>query len=280
MSFKVSAKYSIVDNFHRQILLQIDTAIDALQQYSEQPEESVHAVRVAIKKIRSLLRLLKGNLGKQNFRLFNRYFRKLASQLSGQRDAVVKAKTLKKLLNQSDLTSDTVSIDIPPQQETQDTSQILVQKLICIKEIMGDYTFSKHGFSSIKVSLRKIYQDGITTMQQAQRSQHDEDFHEWRKSTKHLFYFVSVMRPIRPKKLGALHNELSILTELLGDDHDLSVLKQDVELQTNQVLLQQIDQKQEMLREQAFSLGKQVYAASTKKFIKQMEHDWKTWRHK
>ena len=52
-----------------------------------------------------------------------------------------------------------------------------------------------------------------------------EDFHAWRKATKDLWYAVRLFEPAWPGPLDALAAELHALSQLLGDEHDLTVLR-------------------------------------------------------
>ena len=62
--------------------------------------EAVHGARKDMKKLRTVLRLLRGRLGKRRYRRGNARFRDAARALSGARDAEVKLATLEALRNQ------------------------------------------------------------------------------------------------------------------------------------------------------------------------------------
>jgi CHAD domain-containing protein len=73
----------------------IDHAIDELRGESDStPVEAVHEARKDMKKLRALLRLMRGELGGQRFARENACFRDAARELSGARDADVMLETL------------------------------------------------------------------------------------------------------------------------------------------------------------------------------------------
>ena len=73
----------------------IDHAIDELSGTSKSsPEEAVHNARKDIKKLRALLRLIRGELGKDIYRRENDAFRAAAAELAGTRDADVMVATI------------------------------------------------------------------------------------------------------------------------------------------------------------------------------------------
>src|SRR5262245_58184961 len=68
----------------------IDHAVDELSGKSgSTPEESVHEARKDMKKLRALLRLVRGELGNEDYRRENSCFRDASARLSGVRDADV-----------------------------------------------------------------------------------------------------------------------------------------------------------------------------------------------
>ena len=68
----------------------IDHAIDELGGAVESsPEEAVHSARKDMKKLRALLRLVRGELGASVYRRENARFREAAATLAGLRDADV-----------------------------------------------------------------------------------------------------------------------------------------------------------------------------------------------
>ena len=53
-----------------------------------------------------------------------------------------------------------------------------------------------------------------------------ERFHEWRKRVKYHWYHLRLLRELWPAPMKALAAEAKQLADLLGDDHDLAVLRE------------------------------------------------------
>jgi len=285
MALKAKAKYSMAENLHRLLLGQIDRAVKSLKDFEKDPEESVHTVRKALKQSRTILQLIRRELGKRQFRRFNGYFRDMGLRLSSQRDASVKAKTLKKVSDEAQMTTlDSAAENATPiTPEDKEAATDVLGQLKKLREDIVDWHFKKHGFALIQKSLRRIYKKGLRDMRHASHSQLDEDFHEWRKSSKHLFYFITMMVPVNKEVYKPMRKDLSVLTETLGDDHDLSILKAEITHNTmdaneKQALLSQIRKDQRELRKQAREIGKRLYSEPTKEFVKRLEKSWKEWR--
>src|SRR5215207_7408884 len=76
----------------------IDHALDGLRGKTDStPEEAVHEARKDMKKLRALLRLVRGEVGESTFARENACFRDAARELSGARDTDVMLETLKRL---------------------------------------------------------------------------------------------------------------------------------------------------------------------------------------
>ena len=69
----------------------------------EEPAKSIHSTRKDLKKLRALLRLVRGELGEDLYRSENERYREVGQSLSATRDAQVKAETLRSLLEPSEL---------------------------------------------------------------------------------------------------------------------------------------------------------------------------------
>ena len=101
-------------------------------------------------------------------------------------------------------------------------------------------------------------------MQRAYADPEDPDkFHEWRKRVKYLWYHMDILQQAWPVMLQDTANELHLLSDFLGDAHDLVVLKETLlaepELsegnQNLTTLLALIDRRRSSLEEASWTLG-------------------------
>ena len=77
--------------------------------------------------------------------------------------------------------------------------------------------------------LERAYRRGRKRMHEAEEDPTTERLHEWRKRAKDHWYHVRLVRDAWPQELEARADEVHRLTDLLGDDHDLAVLADEVQ---------------------------------------------------
>ncbi len=86
--------------------------------------------------------------------------------------------------------------------------------------------------------------------------------------------------------LGPLADHAHYLSDHLGDDHDLALLRETVQRRSaafadpadKRHLLEEIDQRRGELQFAAISLGERIYAEKPKRFTKRLEKRWEAWR--
>ena len=138
------------------------------------------------------------------------------------------------------------------------------------------------GFDAMKPGLRRIYRRGRKRMRTARREPTTENLHEARKRVKDLWHATQIVRPAAPKKLKRLSRRFHDLADLLGDDHDLAVLREYVERHpqafdddaSRRALLAVLDRRREALQRDALKLGKRLYAQPPKRFVGRIERGW------
>ena len=55
-----------------------------------------------------------------------------------------------------------------------------------------------------------------------------ENVHEWRKRAKDIWYQLRIVRRAWPALLGETAGQAHVLADLLGDHHDLAMLREDL----------------------------------------------------
>jgi CHAD domain-containing protein len=90
---------------------------------------------------------------------------------------------------------------------------------------------------------------GIVMLAGARAEHSPEAFHEWRKQAKHLRYTLETLEPVWPPIIRTLADEARTLTNYLGDDHDLTVLRQHIGAEEQLSVL--IEKRRTELRDKA-----------------------------
>jgi len=145
------------------------------------------------------------------------------------------------------------------------------------------FTLRFHASNGTKVP---TYSQGRRTYRTVLKDASPENFHEWRKRVKQIWYHVRLLQPIWPEQMDAGGDELKLLGEQLGDDHDLFLLEQSAEKQCAQngnvkeseTLRGLITQRQGELRDAALKLGARFYAEKPSMFAARLGSYWQLWR--
>jgi CHAD domain-containing protein len=277
---------------------QIDNAVDEINDAEIDRHKVVHQVRKRCKKIRGLLRSVRPRF-ENYFDRENAWYRDAARPLSYVRDAQSMLDTFDKLMEHFQDQIDREAFASVRQQLTDRRQQMtedeghLNKRLEEFLERMEEgrhrvaaWQLDKKGFKAVQGGLIKTYARGRTAMTRAYRDPSTENFHEWRKRVKYHWYHMRLLQPVWSGPIKTRCDEADELSDILGDDHDLAVLR-DTLLQgtidiggeeTGQALLGLITQRQIELRAKGKQIGARLYAEPPKQFVKRLRSYWKAWR--
>jgi CHAD domain-containing protein len=111
-----------------------------------------------------------------------------------------------------------------------------------------------------------------------------EKLHEWRKQAKYLRYQLEILRPVWPERMEELVKEADRMGELLGEDHDLAVLRQMLTDDPKrfggdaEVLVALMDRCRTELEQEAMELGGRFFQDKPKDFTRRLKGYWTAWR--
>lgn len=289
MPFRFKKKESVAKAVRRLCCERLEDALETLEKTAR--FEAVHGVRKEIKKLRSILRLTRGEIGKETYRQHNQTLRKAAGLLTTFRDAQVKLSALDEL-------SKHFEAELPAQSEIKNAlrdncraeEKKLAVTIVPLKAILSEskeeldnLKIKSKGWQAIGPGLKKIYGRGQEAFETVDGEPSEENFHEWRKRVKDLGHQLSLLYPARPRKLGNRMEKLEELGDLLGDDHDLFMLREFVAKKFPRT--HAIDTFQEMivtrqgeLRSAALKLGGRFYKEKSNRFSRRIGDYWKSWR--
>ena len=96
---------------------------------------------------------------------------------------------------------------------------------------------------------------------------------------------MRILREAWPETIGPAADQAHELGDLLGDHHDLEVLIEDargrrelLDSESAKTLRKLAKRRQAELLEQAFELGRRLYAEKPKAFGRRFEGYWHAWR--
>jgi len=295
MGYRFKENESAPDGINRISLEQIDLAYERLSLKTRNRDRAVHEARVCFKKIRAVLRLVYGELGRDIFKLENREYRDAGRQLSKARDTTVVAGTLEELVRH--FNKQLVDPDIKTlrkrlrrakAEQHIDKKQTLqvAEALSSARQRVEIWPINNDGFSALRAGLQRVYKRGRAGFELARVVRTTDNLHEWRKQVKYLWYQVCILNPMWPKPLDVLAHELSKLADYLSEDHDLALLSRTAIEQAQSLgdpgevekLILLIDQRRILLQTKAAALGARIYAEKPKAFVNRMQAHWEAWR--
>jgi len=296
MGFRLRDAESVPDGIRRTTLAQIDRALDQLHPKTRNKQRAIHEARVCFKRIRAVVRLIYGEIGPDIYKLENRVYRDAGRQLSAARDSAVVADTLEELVDECNRYLDEPGIKVLRKRlrrlradqsgnGTQTLPQ-LTEELRLARQRVEEWPLNNDRFSALAFGLKRVYKRGHRYYGITRAEGSVENFHEWRKQVKYLWYQMSVLNPVWPKPLGTLSNELGKLADYLSEDHDLAVLKErainqsQMLIDTSEIdkLVVLINHRRLQLQNRATSVGSRIFAEKPKTFISRIEAYWRAWR--
>jgi CHAD domain-containing protein len=298
MAYQLNRNESIAENIQRIWAEELTMAIDTLENPGKEQEKDIHEVRKSIKKIRAVLRLVRKSMGNELFRQENIRYRDIAHLLSHVRDATVMIKTLEKLRTADHKAIPTAAYNnvrkklLAKQEEVSkvffEENQSIAKVLNALKEAQQGkpQVSTKDSFGVFATNINQIYIQGKKAYAHVRKNPGIDSFHELRKEVKNLWYHTRILMPLWPGGLKAYAAELGILSELLGDDHDLGVLFEEIESgrlsftrkATSDKILSLIEEHRGKLQQQVHPLAKRIFAEEAEDYTGRLKLYWKIWR--
>lgn len=287
-----------VRGLHRMLCEQID---EATKQLAGKPvsAKGIHASRKSIQRARATLRLMRDALPAATYRRTNLALRDAARPLSAMRDARILLDALERL---GKLYGPAARRCIPAafrrtlerghadvRRTTFDSAKASHpsgKKLLTIRQRVARWRISAGGWSEIGEGLKRVYRQGRIAMKDARKTPSAGNLHEWRKQAKYLWHQLQLLEPIRPRPIGELAARAHKLSDYLGDDHDLAVLREKALAHRDafpgpggaSALFTLIDRRQTQLRDKAFRVGGRIYAEKPAAFAARLGRYWRRWQ--
>ena len=206
------------------VLLAVRRTAEYLKRPPDDDKDPVHRHRVATKRIRSYLRLLKPSLPKEDYQTLNRKLRDASRNLSASRDTAVVDHTIRDLMRKKIHSGVIRALQHPecqPPDQTLDASRKEIEK--CVRVLLQ---------LSGKVAAVPAWHEGIIETyrrarrgwQRCQRTDLSDPFHAWRKDVKYLHLQLEALGAEAVPAALRYRNKLIRLEQLLGRHHDCDLV--------------------------------------------------------
>ncbi len=302
-AFRLRLDERVPDGIRRIARGQLHDARDELDATpSRRLGEAVHATRKRFKRLRATVRLSRDSIGEQTYDHENTALRMAGRRISAPRDAQVLIETLDALTERfgEELPKHTTAAlrDRLEQDHKGATASLTADDgggsgsgdisatRAAIDGVLvrtPAWTFEHDGFDALRPGLKRIYGRGRKAMRAAREEPSPEHLHEWRKRVKDLWHATEIVCEARPKQLAKVARRAHKLSGLLGDHHDLHVLRayvsshpQCFDAEASQhALLAVIDRRCTRLCEKALARGRKLYDRKPKRFVRDIERGWR-----
>lgn len=282
MAFRFKLDEPIQKGFRRIGSEQIDRALAELGAGSDLARE-IHEARKCLKRVRALLRLGRAGLGNEVFRAENRCFGDIARRLGPARDDHVIRETLLKLeaaqeddagrgalrrLSVAILSESSDGAGVDPE-----TLAGAKTDLIAARERFRRLEIKPATRATLIVGVEQGYRQGRKAMGLAYDTADDEAFHAWRKGVQAHWRHMVLLSRLWPEMVDARAAAARELSQILGDDHDLSLVRIRIDALGKDIptpsdvrsqVLALVAGRQDVLRRLAKPRGALLYAASPK----------------
>lgn len=298
MAFRWKPRKNSRSNLRRLARSQLQAAIEELETPFVDRAAAVHEARLHLKKLRSLVRLVR-EASPNAFQRENALLRDVARTLARQRDRQAIVDALGKLLDHAEREWGEPGGELDAlrgvrsrwleslQQETNgaDLERLVKQVGEQLRQAVAridEWTSDVREGQVVAKAFAESYRRARQTLHAVIAGATAEKLHEWRKQIKYHRYQVRLFQDAWPAILEAHYEELKRLSDLLGDDHDLVVLRQTVEAgqspeldeRTTAGLKQRVERRRCELQAEAVPLGRLLFAEKPKQLARRFLHYW------
>jgi len=270
-------------------------SVQNIQDGSMDTDEVIHEFRKNMKKVRAALRLVRDVVGKERYHIENADARDIARAVFQLREMFVLKTTLEMLKEQffDEINNDFYS---ETREKLKEKYGDLKKKLLDEENLLGQVVMRldqkkeevkslpvpAEGFDAFRKGLERVYRRGRKAKKMAHRKAAPENYHEWRKRVKYLWYQLRLLKEIWPGGLKGYINELHVLSSDLGDIHDLFIFKKKIgkiiKASENEDKMNDLNVfTDELLKDKmnaALGLGDKIYCETSKDFMKRIEAYW------
>jgi CHAD domain-containing protein len=294
MTYRLRRRESMEVALRRIAVEQIDAMLEDAGRH-DAPGHVAHAIRKRCKKLRALLRLVRGAFG--DYADGERAVRGVARLLAPAREAAARIDTLEQLrerddgLGQDDAdalcawldASRTNRLDALANEEVRAAVRLALREL---RDRVPGWTLDKTGFDAVRDGLARTYRRGRDALRHAGSTPTPDCLHELRKRVKYHRFHLGLLRGAWRGPLSASSEEARRLGDVLGDHHDAAVLIDSLRAQIGDADISApaaravplLEARMRELEREALPLATRLFAEKPRAFERRMHAYWRAWR--
>jgi CHAD domain-containing protein len=235
-------------------------------------------------------------MGKVAYRQENTCFRDAGRPLTEVRDAKIFIDTLDKLVEHfKEHIAERAFTDVRKELQANlravrkrvlDEQNAVVRATVRqARKRIKSWTGVPNQWSAVGSGLEEVYRRARNAFRDAAADATIEKLHEWRKQVKYLRYPLEILQPLWPEHMAELAKGADRMGEILGDDHDLAMLRQKLADDPGrfdegdaEALVALIDRRRAELEQDAKKLGERFFQDKPKAFARRLKGYWRAWR--
>jgi hypothetical protein len=236
--------------------------------------------------------LFRTGLGEATFREENARFRDLGAMLSQARDSQVLIQTALKLETLPGQVSNAALAAFKKMLQEDGIANAPVpdsligeaqEKLLKAAKVFRRLKVGDGDFDIVEGGMRRTYAKALKNFDAAYRDPHDEAFHEWRKTVQQHWRHMALVSRAWPEHFACRVTAARALSQFLGDDHDLAMLRAHLTTLSPSRLsamhASEIERlataRQEELRAEAAPRGRQLFVEGAKGHSRRVGEIWR-----
>ena len=257
-----------------------------------QHQDWVHNTRTRYKRVRSLLRLIRKSLGREVYGDEMDRVREATGMLARMRDTEVLVQTADLLAERVNGHADVTELCEWSRERYRRIAHIEInmqQLLLATAHAMDGLTIRSanwnlpEGFEEPLKQFTRSYRRGRRQCAAAFDEPGDDSFHEWRKRVKDHLYHCRLFGMAWSPTMSLRVEEIKSLSDLLGEDHDLAVLRQVLTAESDAPALSvQLDSEiqgfQEYLRDRSREVADRIYEQEPESLGEELANSIKRWQ--
>ena len=297
MSYRLERGETVIAGLKRVVSEQIESAVERLSGKKKTTrDEAIHSARKSIKKVRATLRLARRDMGES--RSEHARLRDTAARISEFRDAFVIIATFdslkKKYRGEAGVTRlgsirNGLARRRREASREEDTGPVVKAAAEALKKTskrVAKWHLTSEGFAAIAPGLEETYRAGRRALAAARKDGSAEKLHALRKRVKDHWYHVRLLEGLWAEMMDAYEKSLKDLEDWLGEDHNLTVLRDKITAEPGFYGKQQdialafdlISRYHKELREKALPLAERIYEEKPREFTRRIKRLWNTWQ--
>jgi len=292
MAFRLKPDRSVSSEIRRIVLRQLETAISELKTVGDpESDEAIHDARRRVKKIRSVIRLVRPVL-EQSSAAVDKDLRDISHLLAPVADGQGVIATLDQidrryhgLLPKQVVASIRAGlVDRGARADRQAwTEQVLETAAAALRaerRHVKEWRLRADGFRAIAPGLEQSVRRARNAMMKAWARPTAAHYHAWRRHVKDHWFHLRLLEGPCANRLAPDQRRLEALDGMLGEYHNLVLLRHVLATESRVSRAQTIQclrivsSYQRVLRQHAQSLGARMYAEKPRRFVRRVKQLW------